>query len=1154
MKRKTLLILTLLMTTAVMEARPITLGKALALAAEYAAPGHEVTLCKAAGMRRASSKSAPYYVFSRGEGQGYVIVAGDDCIPSIIGYTESGDFDEQREAPQLLAMLDHYAHVVETMQAEGTNVPYDEPAHAKSEGAGMARARANIPVLMTSHWHQSSPYNDRVPVLANGNRALAGCVAVAGAQVFYYWRKDMPSTLGATTPTYDFGEAPVTQKYRIEQGTPLKWELMCDSYGSQPSEFHDAVATFVAALGMQTYLEYGPSTGGHVWNLPYSLYNLQAKRANKDDGFTDESWAALIYADLLKGHPVIYSGYKEDWEGHALVIDGYKAGGDLFHFNFGWGGQSDGYYTVRESGNSNVEFSMSPTVMYDIHPVRHRLETDIRLPGGFYANSPNDVEVSISNKSSETVSGFYLFVNTSNTLPQEIKNAVAMDATTEIGVDKTASLRFKVTPTSSHKHYLTVTDGALNVLATKVLEPATAVPELWVESFSVNGSSKSEHHGRNDYTVVYNKRAVAVARISNKGASGYVRNMRVLVARSDDDGKNWQQLGQKAGQINVDAHGTAEVSFTVSNSTTMPLVEGVLYRVTMVSPVPLTEDIIHYGEQADTAAYFMVRTPDLAVEHFEDGVLALSGHWDPTLFSSVEIARNELYLSATSYDLTRVRDLDEVPTLAGNPNALFYVSGDAGARGDNVVRDGYCERLILTPGYDFVPWKPFLASTAAVRWGKDVGRWHLLTVPFAVDVPDGVMARRIDGHGPTGISGMAALVNTLLAGQTYLLMASHTDNMTLTASDVEVAVSPGTNADPALVGSFVNLPTPDNAMTLVASKDAQQFVSDGESSVEALRGYFMASDIEVTAFSAHADETMDRAYVSLAGNISEAYDILYKYRPYVSEEAFDDYLTEIAGAEHLFSRHDDAQLNTAAKLSNYGAQLLADGSEYMRQITRPGAVEVDFSSRILNPSFELKTPHGWTLTQPLNTAVTASFAAKVFANSSYNYLTAGADGSYLMVNAYQYQNSQGDKDTLGVGISQKVTGLVPGYYRMTVALASDEGKEITAFAGDSTATVKAHPFGKHYFTRAIVDSVRVEAVDSEASLMIGVLPGSWYKADDFHVFYLGSLDEVAPDNIAEVGQVSPKRVKGIFTLLGVRLGRISRPGIYIIDGRKTIVR
>ena len=114
------------------------------------------------------------------------------------------------------------------------------------------------------------------------------------------------------------------------------------------------------------------------------------------------------------------------------------------------------------------------------------------------------------------------------------------------------------------------------------------------------------------------------------------------------------------------------------------------------------------------------------------------------------------------------------------------------------------------------------------------------------------------------------------------------------------------------------------------------------------------------------------------------------------------------------------------------------------------------------------------------------------------------------------------------------------------------------FAGDSTVTVRSHQFGKHYFTEAVIDRVRVEAsdADGEGALLIGVSPGTWYKADNFQLYYVGSLEsgDDNPDIIMETRQVATRHPKGIYTIQGQRVERISKPGIYIIDGKKMVVR
>ena len=83
-------------------ADPIDYDTAKKLAFSYVSVGNEPTLVKKAIRSEAKSRTlseelkstSPYYIFSRGENSGFVIVSGDDCLPKILGYTENGNFDE----------------------------------------------------------------------------------------------------------------------------------------------------------------------------------------------------------------------------------------------------------------------------------------------------------------------------------------------------------------------------------------------------------------------------------------------------------------------------------------------------------------------------------------------------------------------------------------------------------------------------------------------------------------------------------------------------------------------------------------------------------------------------------------------------------------------------------------------------------------------------------------------------------------------------------------------------------------------------------------------------------------------------------------------------------------------------------------------------
>lgn len=1135
-------------------ANPIEPQQAMILAQQYAIDGQQMTLHKTAPRQQGFTTSEPYYIISRGAGQGYVIVAGDDCIPSIIGYVEQGDFDEREAPPQLLSLLRHYATIVNTLQKEGRNTPYHVDS---SRQLPQATNRVNIAPLLTSHWKQDSPYNDKVPKLANGNRCAAGCVAIAGGQVFYYWRRDMPDALPATTPTYDFG-VPVTSEYQIMHGTPLKWDLMCDSYSTQPSEYRDAVATFIAALGMQTWMEYGESSGAYIWNLPFEMYNLHSKQANKDDGYTDDKWSALIYADLLKGHPLVYSGYNDDWEGHAVVIDGYRAAGDLFHFNYGWGGQGDGYFTVYESGNNNVSFPVSPTVMYDIYPINQHKKVDIELPKTVYAKATNEVTVTVTNRSTLPYSGIYIFTNATGNKPTSLTSAHSSDTETVFETDQPSSITLTIKPNTADTCHIFVTDAQLKVLASKTVLAEAGETQLYGERLTLNGSSATKQHGTDTYTVVYNKKVTATALIRNESAGGFEGNLQADVYETTDDGETWQYVGYRAGTLTVPAQSTGKVDFNLTKSSSLPITTGKLYRVSLHPLTRVSKDTLHLEQMSDTAQYFILKETDLTVERYENRILTLTGHWDAAQFYSLSIANSSAYKDAVGYDLTLVEDIGHLTQTEANPNALFYVTDTSTAHGINVVKDGLCQDLRLTPGHDFMPLADFHAANAEITMDGKVGRWQLLTVPFITQVPDGIIARRIDGHSTSGITNRTTDVKTLEAGKTYLTMTSSLRNITLTGTDTDVRTTPVANADTAVVGTYTTMLAPEHSFVLTNTDNQFFDLTTEGTTIEALRGYLSATNL-TSRFQANSNTTKDPAYQVLAQSIEQAYQILDKYRRVVTEEAYDSYLAAIQEAEWEFSHRDETTLTYSQKIQNYAAQLLEQGDNYMRQITEVGNMEIDFTSMIKNPSFEQKTTIGWTLTSPLNANITATTAARVVANSSLNYFCADVDGSYLLNNSYLYTNEEGERTSLGVGINQTVSGLLPGYYRLTALLASDEGNSITLFADTLSTTISSHAAGKHYLKEASVEDIPVKAKEGEETgeMTIGVKAGTWYKADNFQLTYTGALTEKSDDADGIIAPLitEPRHTReGIYTLQGQRVLRITKPGIYIINGKKVIVR
>ena len=131
--------------------------------------------------------NAAYYVFNSGQTQGgYVIVAGDDRAPAVLGYSDKGAFDTEAIPEAMQELLDSYAEQIKALSQGYKTVSLTSSGPA-------------IAPMLTSCWNQKSPHNLLLPFV-NGNRAVVGCAATAMAQIMYYWK--WPARPSMTIPEY----------------------------------------------------------------------------------------------------------------------------------------------------------------------------------------------------------------------------------------------------------------------------------------------------------------------------------------------------------------------------------------------------------------------------------------------------------------------------------------------------------------------------------------------------------------------------------------------------------------------------------------------------------------------------------------------------------------------------------------------------------------------------------------------------------------------------------------------------------------------------------------------------------------------------------------------------------------------------------------
>jgi hypothetical protein len=186
-----------------------------------------------------------------------------------------------------------------------------------------------------------------------------GCVAVAVGQIMRYWKYPYLRYDWCNMPAYLNDSSSIVQA--------------------------DAIAHFLADVADAVHMNFCISDCESLaWpkNAEKALKNIFNYDASIDIirkiFYSQTNWKKKIRNQLDDKQPVFYSGCKSLLSCHAFVCDGYDDDyPDLFHFNFGWGNDKDGfYYMFNDDGTPLIEFKKFQEAIINIKP-----------PVGFNCNS-----------------------------------------------------------------------------------------------------------------------------------------------------------------------------------------------------------------------------------------------------------------------------------------------------------------------------------------------------------------------------------------------------------------------------------------------------------------------------------------------------------------------------------------------------------------------------------------------------------------------------------------------------------------------------------------------------------------------------------------------------------------------------------------------
>lgn len=143
-----------------------------------------------------------------------------------------------------------------------------------------------------------------------------------------------------------------TDTLRIDE-IPIDWDNMCNTYnGNETQAQQIAVATLMRLCGETCGVSYHSSSSGSAANgyapyealTKYFYYKGERNDATNINGHSEAEWHDYLYNALSQNKPIICWG--TGGAGHEYIMDGYDGKG-YFHFNWGWGGNKDGFYKLK---------------------------------------------------------------------------------------------------------------------------------------------------------------------------------------------------------------------------------------------------------------------------------------------------------------------------------------------------------------------------------------------------------------------------------------------------------------------------------------------------------------------------------------------------------------------------------------------------------------------------------------------------------------------------------------------------------------------------------------------------------------------------------------------------------------------------------------
>lgn len=314
-----------------------------------------------------------FYIVSFQTG-GFVVVSADDRFYPVLAFSDEGCFDEKDMPEACKTWIKWYeSQISEGLEKEKFFSDKNKVAWEKLLQMDFSKRSekrlTGISPLLTCKWHQTGHFNQFCPNEPAGynGHVPVGCVATAMSQVMYYFRfPQVGDGMVSYTPPYGNG------KYGVQTAdfgnSVYAWNEMNDLC----TDPNPAIATLCYHAGVALHMDYTPTgSGADTEDVPFALstyfnYSPAAEYHDRIDFGTYNEWKDMLVNSLDGKIPVIYRS-TNGLSGHAYVCDGYQDS-THFHFNWGWGGNCDGYFFIDELIPGGINLSWAQGAVFNVFP------------------------------------------------------------------------------------------------------------------------------------------------------------------------------------------------------------------------------------------------------------------------------------------------------------------------------------------------------------------------------------------------------------------------------------------------------------------------------------------------------------------------------------------------------------------------------------------------------------------------------------------------------------------------------------------------------------------------------------------------------------------------------------------------------------------